>query len=114
MTTTTTMLNRVAAVRRRRLDLPDGRSILRRPFGHESPDVRVWGSSCPLCGTRRGDYHDDGCVAEQCPACAGYLTTCSCKGVAGDPLGRDAATARGASPTKRIAETAVSQGVDGG
>lgn len=48
----------------------------RIPFGAEKSGLSL--STCPDCGTRRGELHHLGCSFDECPACSKPLIHCAC------------------------------------
>lgn len=47
------------------------------PFGAE-PRLVIAGSRCEDCRVGSGGFHHPGCRIEQCPKCAGRLSSCGC------------------------------------
>jgi hypothetical protein len=69
-----------------------GKVLPRIPFGQECgpieeiplSSVEFGRRPCRFCGTLRGQLHDTFCVAEECPACGGWITSCMCFGLYDD------------------------------
>lgn len=58
--------------------LLNGREYHRIRVGREREPVAERGGVCLECEAGFGDYHAEGCLAEECPCCHGPLQACDC------------------------------------
>jgi len=51
----------------------------RLPFGQEQRLNLGFGDTCPVCNVKRGQEHEYGCMAEECPLCHRPIVDCYCE-----------------------------------
>ena len=57
----------------------NGKEYARIRVGKENSPVCEPGGDCSECVSEFGDYHEEGCVREECPRCHGTLVECDCE-----------------------------------